>query len=166
MGDVTELKQLFSDLVRLETELWNAVDTRLRAEFDLSLGKFETMQVIARTPACRVYDIAHELSITVGAGSKAVDRIESSGHCVRLPNPDDRRSSIVELTPAGESLLAEATAVVDSELDTRLGSALPARSIEQLSSAIATLRAAGARADAERAALPPARPTGSPARSG
>ena len=32
---VMNVRQLFIDLVRLETELWDAVDQRLRTEFDL-----------------------------------------------------------------------------------------------------------------------------------
>ncbi|MEV4625494.1 MarR family winged helix-turn-helix transcriptional regulator [Micromonospora sp. NPDC049523] len=144
-----DLKQLFTDLVRLETEMWNAVDQRLRAEFDLPLGRYDLMQVIARTEGCRVYDLAREVSITVGAASKSVDRIEANGLCVRRPHPVDRRSSIIELTPAGESLLAEATATVENELDVRLGSALPKRDLEHLGATIGTLRAAGARADGD-----------------
>jgi DNA-binding MarR family transcriptional regulator len=149
---MTDLKQLFSDLVRLGIELYDPLDRRLRDEFGLPMGTFEMMQVIGRTAACRVYDIVSQLSITVGGASKAVDRMESAGYCMRRSNPDDRRSSIIELTPAGESLLAEAIPVVDSELEIRLGSALPADSLAQLSATIATLRSAGARANAERTA--------------
>jgi DNA-binding MarR family transcriptional regulator len=95
-----------------------------------------------------VYDIVSRLSITVGGVSKAVDRMEALGYCVRRSNPDDRRSSIIELTPAGESLLAEAIPVVDSELGIRLGAALPARSLQQLSATIASLRTANANINA------------------
>ena len=35
-------------------------------------------------------------------------RVEERGHAERIPNPDDRRSYRVRLTPAGEKLLAEA----------------------------------------------------------
>jgi DNA-binding MarR family transcriptional regulator len=35
-------------------------------------------------------------------------RVEERGHAERIPNPDDRRSYLVRLTPAGEDLLAEA----------------------------------------------------------
>jgi DNA-binding MarR family transcriptional regulator len=138
---MTDLRQLFSDLVRLEIELWDAVDRRLRSELGLSMGSFDVMQVIARTPSCRVHDIARELSITVGGTSKAVDRIEAAGHCVRRTNPGDRRSSIIELTTAGARLIAEASAVVDDELGIRLGSALSAHTLDQLSTTIAKLRA-------------------------
>jgi DNA-binding MarR family transcriptional regulator len=139
-----DLVALFSDLVRLETELWDAVDARLHAACGLTLGRFDTMRVIARTSSCRVCDVAEGLSITVGGASKMIDRIEAAGHCARRANPDDRRSSLVGLTPAGTSLLDEATAVVQDELAIRLGSVLSARALEQLSTTIATLRSARA----------------------
>src|ERR1700712_4587572 len=108
---MTDLAVLFSELVRLQIELWNAVDERLRRDCDLTLGRFETMQVIDRLRSCRVNDIANDLSITVGGVSKLVDRIESAGHCLRRSNPDDRRSSLVELTPSGEAVLRRASTV-------------------------------------------------------
>ncbi|HUN35253.1 MAG TPA: MarR family winged helix-turn-helix transcriptional regulator [Trebonia sp.] len=137
-----DVRFLFSELVRLETELWNAVEGRLRADFGLALPVFEFMQVISRTPACRVQDIAAELSITVGGTSKIVDRIEASGYCLRSANPNDRRSSILSLTPAGERLLPRLTAAVDDELHARLGTEVPGRSLVQLTRTLTRLRAA------------------------
>ncbi|HEY3883302.1 MAG TPA: hypothetical protein VGM12_32340, partial [Trebonia sp.] len=58
-----DLTRLFGELVRLETELCGAVERRLRADHGLPLPHFEFMRVIARTPDCRVQDIATELSI-------------------------------------------------------------------------------------------------------
>src|SRR4249920_3035421 len=125
---MASLQWLFGELVRLEIELWNAVDARLRADLALPLSSFEPMQVIARRGACRVQDIADEMAITVGGTSKLVDRLESAGHCSRRSNPEDRRSSLVELTPAGLEVLAKAGEVVDDELEMRVGAALSARS--------------------------------------
>ena len=135
-----DLKHLFSELIRLETELWDAVANRLRADHDLPLPHFEFMRVIAGTPHCRVQDIATELSITVGGTSKIVDRIEAAGHCARRANPDDRRSSIVELTPAGKRLLARATGSVEDELRGRVGTALSDRTAVQLTRTLTRLR--------------------------
>ena len=98
------------------------------------------MRVIARTPRCRVQDIATELNITVGGTSKIVDRIEAAGHCARRANPDDRRSSIVELTPAGRRLLARAAGAVEDELRGRLGAALSDRAAVQLTRTLTRLR--------------------------
>jgi MarR family transcriptional regulator, organic hydroperoxide resistance regulator len=143
---MSDLRGLFNDLIRFEIELWNAIDTRLKDEFDLPLTHFEPMSVIDRIPGCRVYDIARELGITTGGTSKLVDRIEASGYCRRLPNPADRRSSLLELTPDGERILAEAGAVFDEELQRWLGSAVPERTLRQFAATLSRLRAAGHRA--------------------
>jgi DNA-binding MarR family transcriptional regulator len=144
---------MFSELIRFEIELWNAVDARLRTDCGLLLARFEPMQVISRRTPCRVQDIAEELSITVGGASKLVDRIEAAGHCRRRPNPVDKRSSLIELTPAGRQLLATATASFEDELHQRLGSAVPAASLHQFGETLAALRSAGHRtASTERTA--------------
>ena len=143
-----DLRFLFSELVRLETELWNAVEGRLRADFGVTLPVFEFLQVISRTPACRVQDIAAELSITVGGTSKVVDRIEASGYVARSANPGDRRSSIIKLTPAGKRLLPKLTAAVDDELRGRLGTGVPDRSLLQLTKTLTRLRIAVRAGDA------------------
>jgi DNA-binding MarR family transcriptional regulator len=98
--------------------------------------------VIASTPSCRVHEIAHAVAITVGGASQAVDRLEAAGQCVRRPNPLDRRSSILELTPAGQELLNTAGAVFDQELESFLRVPLSERSLGQLAAALATVRGA------------------------
>jgi MarR family transcriptional regulator, organic hydroperoxide resistance regulator len=140
---VSDLRRLFNDIIRFEIELWNAIDARLKNEFDLPLTHFEPMSVIDRVPGCRVYDIARELGITTGGTSKLVDRIEANGYCRRLPNPGDRRSSLLELTPQGQRLLAEAGEAFEDELQSRLGAAVPERTLRQFASTLARLRAAG-----------------------
>ena len=135
-----ELRVLFSELVRLETELWDAVEGRLRSDHGITLPFFEFMQIISRHPNCRVQDIAEELSITVGGTSKIVDRIEAAGYCARHANPSDRRSSILALTPAGKRLLPKITATVDDELGARMGSVLSGQSLAELIGTLSGLR--------------------------
>jgi DNA-binding MarR family transcriptional regulator len=142
---MSDLRHVFSELIRFEIELWNAVDARLKREFGLPLTHFEPMSVMDRLPKCRVYDIASELGITTGGTSKLVDRIEASGYCRRLPNPEDRRSSLLELTPAGKRLFAEAGEAFDDELERRLGAAVPERTLRQFGATLTRLRAAGHR---------------------
>ncbi|MEO1065471.1 MAG: MarR family winged helix-turn-helix transcriptional regulator [Actinomycetota bacterium] len=135
------LDVVFSDLVRLETELWDLVDRSLRGEHDLPLSWFEPMQVIDRVPDCRVADVAAALSITVGGTSKLVDRIAAAGWCTRRPHPDDGRSSILALTTAGRRRLTEARDTFDDELETWLGAALASDQLVSLASMIQQLRA-------------------------
>ena len=134
-----DLPDLFRDLVRAQIELWNAVDTRLRADHELPLTWFEPMAVIAGRPSCRVQDIAAELVITVGGTSKLVDRLEAAGHCRRRPHPDDGRSSLLELTDTGRALLDRAGASYADELQRRLG-AVPPKELQAMAGTLRRLR--------------------------
>jgi DNA-binding MarR family transcriptional regulator len=138
----TDLPLFFDQLVRFQIELWNAVDARLSADCGLSLGRFQTLRVIDGRSGCRVQDIAQDLAITVGGVSKVVDRLVASGHCVRSANPDDKRSSLITLTPVGEQGLAVGTASFEDELRERVGSVLPAAVVEEMTSGLTELRAA------------------------
>lgn len=135
-----DLAALFSDLVRLETELWDRVDRRLREDHDLPLSWFEPMQVMDRVADCRVVDIAEALSITEGGVSKLVDRIAGAGWCVRAPNPNDARSSVVSLTRAGRRVLTAATDSCNDELAFGLGAALSPGRLASFASIVRDLR--------------------------
>lgn len=135
-----ELARLFTDLVRLETELWDLIDRRLRRDHDLPLSWFEPLQVMDRVPNCRVADIADILSITVGGTSKLVDRIERAGLCRRAPNPDDARSSILALTRSGRRRLDAANSSFEDELEVWLGASLAPGRLETLASTVRDVR--------------------------
>jgi MarR family transcriptional regulator, organic hydroperoxide resistance regulator len=153
---VVDLKVLFHELIRVEIELWDAVDARLRDECGLPLSRFEPMQVIAGRSACRVQDIAAELVITVGGASKLVDRIEAAGHCQRRANPHDRRSSLIELTPTGRRLLATAATAFEDELAVRLDRLVSDKqAIDQFVTTLRRLRAAIAASGDRRLRPPP-----------
>lgn len=146
------LYPLFSELTRLETELWDALDSRLRKEHGLPMSRFEPMAVVDRLGACRVFDVASALAITVGGTSKLIDRIEKAGHCRRRNNPDDRRSSLIELTADGRMLLERARRTVEAELDLRLNPVLTEQDTHDLVELLGRLRNANrSTAAAERA---------------
>jgi len=137
---VSDLIDVFADLVRYETRLYNALGKRLRAEHGLTTAQFEFLRIIGGRDRCRVNDLAHEIAITVGATSKAVDRLEAAGWVLRRPNPDNRRSSFIVLTTQGRQLLDAAAATFRNELRTWLADPLPAPSLEHLASTVAVLR--------------------------
>ena len=141
---MTDLRQVFDDLVRFETILWGAIDARLQGECGVGLASLNAMLVIDATPLCRVHDIARAVAITVGGASQAVDRLESAALCARRANPSDRRSSIVELTAEGKELLGIAAPVFDRELERLLLAPLPSTDLAQLADALSTLRRSAA----------------------
>ena len=137
---MTELARVFGDLVRYETRLYNALEKRLRGEHGLTMGQFEFLRVIDGRDDCRVNDLAQDIAITVGATSKAVDRLEAAGWVSRRPNPANRRSSLLALTPAGRRLLDAARPTAEDELRSWLAGPLTERSLDQLAGSLARLR--------------------------
>jgi DNA-binding MarR family transcriptional regulator len=139
---MADLPALFADLVRLEIELWDAVEARLRTELGVGLATAQTLAVIATVEDCRVYDIARELSITVGGTSKTVDRLERQGLVTRRPHPSDRRSSVIAPTRKGATTHTRAQRLIAAELETRIGAVLSDRALDQLHRSTTKLRAA------------------------
>ena len=73
-----------------------------------------------------------EMMLTSGAMTNRIDRLEEAGLVVRRPDPEDRRGTLVRLTPQGKALIdAATTAHVENEA--RLLSGLNAREQQQLS---------------------------------
>jgi DNA-binding MarR family transcriptional regulator len=139
------LRQVFDDLVRFETDLWNAVDARLRSETGVPLGTFNLLLVVESTDDCRVNDIAQKLAITVGGASQAVDRIEQKGLCKRQHDSADGRSSIISITALGSRKLAEAGPVFDNELALWLNVPGTHTETQDFATILARLRAAASR---------------------
>jgi DNA-binding MarR family transcriptional regulator len=54
------------------------------------------------------------LELSTGAMTSLVDRLEKRAHIERRPNPEDRRSILVHLTPSGSAIAQEIEAVASS----------------------------------------------------
>jgi MarR family transcriptional regulator, organic hydroperoxide resistance regulator len=140
---MTNRPEIFDQLVRLQIELWNDVDERLKAEHDLPISRLLFLRIIDARHGCRVNDIADDMVITIGGTSKIVDRLEQSGLVARRANPDDRRSSVIELTAAGEKVLTAANATFTAVLDERMPPS--AGNLDSLLTTLTALRTGGAR---------------------
>lgn len=138
-----DLTDVFTRLVRVQTELWNVVDARVRADHGVPLTHVTALQVVAGTPTGRVQDLVTTLHITVGGASKLVDRLVEAGHVVRTVNPVDRRSSVLVPTKAGRELVANAAPDIEEVLDERLGSRLTATDLTDLTTVLLKLQGAG-----------------------
>ena len=132
---------VLNDLVRVETRLYNAVDARLKDAGGLTLPQLEVLSVIRDVPDCRVLDVSRTISITVGAASKAVDRLEDQGWCRRSVDPADRRSSVLSLTVEGSAAVDRATPVFDAAARETLGALLSGPDLDTLAHILRTLRA-------------------------
>jgi MarR family transcriptional regulator, multiple antibiotic resistance protein MarR len=138
----SEPLRVFADLVRCETRLYNALNDRLRSAHGIVTSQYEFLRHLRDRPGARVADVAAEFAIGIGATSRGADRLEAKGWVVRRPHPDDRRSSVLALTPAGAALADAAEETVTAALAELLGDALDGASLAAAGEALATLRTA------------------------
>jgi MarR family multiple antibiotic resistance transcriptional regulator len=131
---------VFTDLVRVETRLYNAVAELVKAEAGIGAGTFEMLRYVRDHPDARVADLASAFAIGVGTTSKIVDRQEKEGWLERRPNPANRRSSLLALTPAGESVVSRTEPAWRAAIREILGGAVTAEELGALSLTLAALR--------------------------
>ena len=55
----------------------------------------------------RIADLAERMHIAPRSATEVVDHLADRGLVTRMPNPDDRRSVVIEVTDAGRGLMAE-----------------------------------------------------------
>jgi DNA-binding MarR family transcriptional regulator len=82
-------------------------------EHGLSSGEYWTMSALQQAgPPYRRSPgfLAARADLSSGAMTNRLDRLEERGLLQRLPNPDDRRGVVVELTPDGLEVILKALA--------------------------------------------------------
>ncbi|SIT32449.1 MarR family winged helix-turn-helix transcriptional regulator [Achromobacter sp. MFA1 R4] len=80
----------------------------LAAQFELHQGEFDVIATLRRSghPYAMTPTELHEgLMLSSGAMTSRLDRLERKGLIERVPSPNDRRSTLVRLTPAGLALI-------------------------------------------------------------
>ncbi len=138
----TSLAALFHDLVRTETRHYNALNERLRLRHGLYASQFEFLRYLRDHPRSRVADVARCFAVAIGGTSKGVDRLVAQGLLRRLPNPADRRSSLLELTEAGAEAAAAAEETFEDMLDELVAPLLEPRERERVAAALLAIRSA------------------------
>lgn len=128
---------------RLAVYLRRAVDETL-GEFDLHRGGFAVLAALRRSGSpYRLHptELFTGLLSSSGAMTNRLDRLESAGLIHRVPDPEDRRGVLVELTPAGKTL-AEEAAEAHLTNERQLLAPLTVREQHQLAALLRTLLAA------------------------
>ncbi|MGW2874146.1 MarR family winged helix-turn-helix transcriptional regulator [Kitasatospora sp. NPDC001225] len=141
-GETVDLPSFFADLVRCETRLYNALNDRLRERHGIVTSQFEFLRHLRDHPRARVADLAAEFAVGIGSTSKGVDRLERQGWVARVPNPSDRRSSLLELTDEGRELVDAAEGTFTERLAELTTDALKTSPVAAAAQALAELRSA------------------------
>lgn len=81
--------------------------------FGLTFGEYEVLAALLRSgPPHRMKprDLVGALVLSSGAVTNRIDRVEALGLVERLPDPQDRRGTLVALTERGERMVENAAA--------------------------------------------------------
>jgi DNA-binding MarR family transcriptional regulator len=94
--------KLWLRLLACSTQIEQQIRTRLRERFATTLPRFDYLAQLERHPrGLRMNALSRYLMVTGGNVTALTDQLVADGHVERLPDPDDRRSYVVRLTPAG-----------------------------------------------------------------
>lgn len=77
------------------------------APWDLSPHQARALRVVHRHESARMGTIAAHLRVAPRSVTDVLDGLEERGLVRRVPDPQDRRATCVELTDAGHALIAE-----------------------------------------------------------
>lgn len=82
------------------------IEKRLRRnfeeQFDTTLPRFDILATLSRRPeGMRMGELSKALLVSNGNVTAIVRQLHEQGLVSSIPDPDDRRSAIVSLTPAG-----------------------------------------------------------------
>ena len=88
---------------RVRVEMIDALDREL-AQYDISAPQLIVLASLANKEADSPSKLCRSISYDPGAMTRMVDRLEQKGLIHRVPHPDDRRATNLELTAAGKAL--------------------------------------------------------------
>lgn len=99
-------------LLSCSTQIETEIKKRLRAEFGMTLARFDYLAQLHRHPGgLRMSALSRFLMVTGGNVTGLTDELEKEGLVERVAEPDDRRSYRVSLTRKGRRLFAKIAAV-------------------------------------------------------
>lgn len=146
--------------------LLGELDALLRP-FGLTFARYEALVLLSfsRTGALPLRLIGERLMVHPTSVTNTINRLERSEFVVRRPNPQDKRGTLAEITPAGRAVVGRATSVLMAA-----GFGMPdydAQALEALFSLLRGLRvSAGDFAEPDIGSPDDRRPPGLPAVGG
>lgn len=121
-GDAAPGMAAVTSLMRAQQLVLARVEGVLKP-LDVSFARYEVLMllVFSRRGTLPMSTISARLQVHQTSVTNAVDRLEGAGLVRRLPHPSDRRTTLVEITPAGRSLAETATTLLNDEVFARPG---------------------------------------------
>ena len=100
-------------LIRVQRIVMSSVERAL-APFGLTFARFEALVLLAfsRRGRLPLGKMGARLQVHPTSVTNAVDRLEAQGFVRRAADPNDRRTTLAEITPEGRAIVEEATRAV------------------------------------------------------
>ncbi len=133
------LGYLFKHAERLMSEL----HAEALAPFDIHARDLAVLLVIDSFQPASQQQVAQRLGVDRTTMVAIIDALEAKGIIARHPDTEDRRRNVIELTPAGQDILGQATAASDAA-EAKLLAPLNPEESEQLRDLLARIIAHGA----------------------
>lgn len=138
-GDLERFLRSAHIAARLVEEVLEHGPLRARGGPALTFPQFNLLKFIARPGKVRSRDVARFLNASGAAASKAVARLERKRLVRSVPDPSDRRSARIELTPAGSGAIRRVERLKRDRLKPLFGGEPPERFAEGLEAVIRLL---------------------------
>src|SRR5499425_3379827 len=102
-----------TSIMRAQQILLAGLDGLLRPH-GLTFARYEALVLLSfsRAGALPLRLIGERLMVHPTSVTNTIDRLEHAGLVVRKPNPQDRRGTLAEITPAGREVVVKATEVL------------------------------------------------------
>lgn len=107
--------KLWLRMLSCTVKIENEIRSRLRAQFGITLPRFDLMAQLERHPeGLRMGELSKRMMVTGGNVTGITDQLEKESLVVRVPDPRDGRAFTVKLTPAGRRAFGRMAAVHES----------------------------------------------------
>lgn len=94
--------KLWLRMLSCTTKIEAEIRSRLRAQFGITLPRFDLMAQLERYPeGLRMGELSRRMMVTGGNVTGITDQLEQEKLVMRVPDPKDGRAYSVTLTPAG-----------------------------------------------------------------
>jgi DNA-binding MarR family transcriptional regulator len=111
-GEHHQALKLWLRMLACTVRVEDAIRSRLRSTFDITLPRFDLMAQLERHPdGLRMGELSKRMMVTGGNVTGIAAQLEREQLVARVPDPQDGRAFVVRLTPAGRAAFTEMAAV-------------------------------------------------------
>lgn len=113
VNSTTGLPAKIHNLFRLSLQISQELSQQIEAETSLSLTQYQFLYAVQARNDVTLSDIAEMLGCTRGNVTGLAERLARQNWIQRTIDPDDRRRTVIHLTPDGKKRLQEACKIIN-----------------------------------------------------